>query len=59
MNLQPAGDYLGEDYYRAGGVPAVVAELMRQRLIDESALTVNGMTRRRELPGRDGFSTPT
>ena len=30
MNLQPAGEYLGEDYYRAGGVPAVVAELMRQ-----------------------------
>ncbi len=42
VNLQPAGEYLGEDYYRAGGVPAVVAELMRQGLIHESALTVNG-----------------
>jgi dihydroxy-acid dehydratase len=42
VNLQPAGEYLGEDYYRAGGVPAVVAELMRQGLIEESALTVNG-----------------
>jgi dihydroxy-acid dehydratase len=42
VNLQPAGEYLGEDYYRAGGVPAVVSELMRQGLIHESALTVNG-----------------
>ena len=30
VNLQPAGEYLGEDYYRAGGVPAVIAELMRR-----------------------------
>ncbi len=44
VNLQPAGEYLGEDYYRAGGVPAVVAELMRHGLIHESALTVNGRT---------------
>jgi dihydroxy-acid dehydratase len=42
VNLQPAGEYLGEDYYRAGGVPAVVAELMKQGLIRDSALTVNG-----------------
>jgi dihydroxy-acid dehydratase len=42
VNLQPAGEYLGEDYYRAGGVPAVVAELMRAGLIEETALTVNG-----------------
>ena len=44
VNLQPAGEYLGEDYYRAGGVPAVVAQLMGQGLIDEGALTVNGRT---------------
>ena len=42
VNLQPAGEYLGEDYYRAGGVPAVVAELMRQGLIHEDARTANG-----------------
>jgi dihydroxy-acid dehydratase len=42
VNLQPAGEYLGEDYYRAGGVPAVVSELMKQGLIRDSALTVNG-----------------
>jgi dihydroxy-acid dehydratase len=42
VNLQPAGEYLGEDYYRAGGVPAVVGELMRHGLINERALTANG-----------------
>lgn len=44
VNLQPAGKYLGEEFHRAGGVPAVVAELMRHGLIRENALTVNGMT---------------
>jgi dihydroxy-acid dehydratase len=44
VNLQPAGEYLGEDYCRAGGVPAVVAQLMSQGLIKENALTVNGRT---------------
>jgi dihydroxy-acid dehydratase len=44
VNLQPAGEYLGEDYYRAGGVPAVVAELLRNGLIAPHALTVNGRT---------------
>jgi xylonate dehydratase len=43
-NMQPAGEYLGEDYYRAGGVPAIVAELMRHGLIEDSALTANGRT---------------
>jgi dihydroxy-acid dehydratase len=42
VNLQPAGEYLGEDYYRAGGVPAVAAELIRHGLIDEAAMTVTG-----------------
>lgn len=42
VNLQPAGEYLGEDYYRAGGVCAVVNQLMGQGLIAEDALTVNG-----------------
>jgi dihydroxy-acid dehydratase len=44
VNLQPAGEYLGEDYYRAGGVPAVVAQLIGQGLIQEGAMTVNGRT---------------
>ena len=44
VNLQPAGEYLGEDYYHAGGVPAVVSELMKQGLIHEDAITANGRT---------------
>jgi dihydroxy-acid dehydratase len=44
VNLQPAGKYLGEEYHRAGGVPAVVNELMKKGLIRENALTVNGKT---------------
>ena len=44
VNLQPAGEYLGEDFYHAGGVPAVVGELLRHGLIDASALTANGRT---------------
>jgi dihydroxy-acid dehydratase len=42
VNLQPAGEYLGEDYYRAGGVPSVVHLLMGRGLIREHALTANG-----------------
>ena len=44
VNLQPAGEYLGEDFYHAGGVPAVVGELLRHGLIDASAMTANGRT---------------
>ena len=44
VNLQPAGEYLGEDYYHAGGVPAVVNQLIGKGLIDEDAMTVNGRT---------------
>jgi len=44
VNLQPAGTYLGEDYHHAGGVPAVVAELIRHGRIHEDCVTVNGRT---------------
>lgn len=44
VNLQPAGEYLGEDFYRAGGVPAVIGELLREGLIFGEALTANGRT---------------
>ncbi|WP_295634089.1 IlvD/Edd family dehydratase [Novosphingobium sp.] len=44
VNMMPAGEYLGEDYYHAGGVPAVVNQLIGAGLIDESALTANGRT---------------
>jgi dihydroxy-acid dehydratase len=42
VNLMPAGEYLGEDFHHAGGVPAVVNELMKQGLIRENAITANG-----------------
>ncbi|YAA58450.1 IlvD/Edd family dehydratase (plasmid) [Niveispirillum fermenti] len=44
VNLQPAGTYLAEDFYRAGGVPAVMGQLLRAGLIDGSVLTANGQT---------------
>ena len=44
VNLQPAGEYLGEDFYRAGGVPAVVNQLIGHGLIREGAITANGRT---------------
>lgn len=44
VNLQPAGDYLGEDYFRAGGVPAVISQLLQHGLIRENAMTANGRT---------------
>ncbi len=45
VNLQPAGEYLGEDYHRAGGVPAVIGELLEAGLLPHpDAMTVNGKT---------------
>jgi dihydroxy-acid dehydratase len=44
VNMQPAGEYLGEDYYRAGGLPAVMYELFKARRIHGDALTINGKT---------------
>jgi dihydroxy-acid dehydratase len=42
VNLQPAGQYLGEEYHRAGGVPGVVNELIKAGKIRKNTLTVNG-----------------
>jgi dihydroxy-acid dehydratase len=44
VDLQPAGRFLGEEFHRAGGIPAVVHELMQHGLVHEDALTVNGRT---------------
>jgi dihydroxy-acid dehydratase len=44
VNMQPAGKYLGEEYFRAGGLPAVMHELMTAKRIHEDALTINGRT---------------
>ena len=58
VNLQPAGEYLGEDYHRAGGVPAVVGELLAAGLLPHpNALTVNGQSISENC--KDLFSTNT
>ena len=44
VNMQPAGKYLGEEYYRAGGLPAVLHELIAAGRIHPHALTINGKT---------------
>ncbi|WP_193161983.1 IlvD/Edd family dehydratase [Microbulbifer hainanensis] len=44
VNCQPAGEYLGEDFYRAGGVPAVMGELLRTDMLDGNCMTANGRT---------------
>ena len=53
VDMQPAGRFLGEDYHRAGGVPAVVAELIAGGLLPHpGALTVNGKTIGENCTGR-------
>src|SRR5438309_5909722 len=44
VNMQPSGKYLGEEYHRAGGLPAVMHELLRAGRIHADALTINGKT---------------
>src|SRR5579862_609125 len=44
VNMQPAGAYLGEDYFRAGGLPAVMHELLAAGRLHGGTLTINGKT---------------
>jgi dihydroxy-acid dehydratase len=44
VNMQPAGQYLGEEYHRAGGLPAVLSELIKAKRIHGNAKTVSGKT---------------
>jgi dihydroxy-acid dehydratase len=44
VNMMPAGEYLGEEYFRAGGLPAVMNELLKAKRIHADALTINGKT---------------
>jgi len=57
VNLQPAGEYLGEDYYHAGGVPAVVGELIKAGKINDRAVTVNGRTLYENCKNRESGDT--
>jgi dihydroxy-acid dehydratase len=57
VNLQPAGEYLGEDYHHAGGVPAVVAELMKAGLLPHpDAVTVNGKSMGENCAGAENMN---
>ena len=53
VNLQPAGKYLGEEFHRAGGIPAVVNELMKHGKIHEDAITANGRPIGENCRGRE------
>ena len=54
VNCQPAGEFLGESYHRAGGVPAVCAELLAAKKLHGDALTVTGKTLAQNL--KDHFA---
>ena len=58
VNLQPAGEYLGEDYQRAGGVPAVIGELLKAGLLPHpDAITANGKTMQENCGGLESLNT--
>lgn len=52
-NVQPSGEYLGEDFYRAGGVPAIMWELQQQGLLDDHCLTISGTTLAQALQDKE------
>ncbi|GAA4224235.1 dihydroxy-acid dehydratase [Sagittula marina] len=51
VNMQPAGEYLGESFFRAGGVPAVMGELRKAGRLHEGAMTATGQTMGANLTG--------
>ena len=51
VNVQPAGEYLCEEYFRAGGLPAVLKELLKAGRLHGDALTVTGRTMAENLAG--------
>ncbi|TCO71936.1 IlvD/Edd family dehydratase [Rhodovulum euryhalinum] len=51
VNMQPAGEYLGESFFRAGGVPAVMAELAKAGRLHLGAMTASGRTLAEALDG--------
>lgn len=51
VNMQPAGEHLGEGFYRAGGVPAVMGELRKAGRIHDGVLTATGRSMGENLKG--------
>lgn len=56
LNMQPAGEYLGEEYYRAGGLPAILAELLSAGKLWPNALTCNGKTVEANVRGKHSWN---
>ncbi|NVK01505.1 MAG: dihydroxy-acid dehydratase family protein [Oceanospirillaceae bacterium] len=52
VNMQPAGEYLGESFFRAGGVPAVMGELIKAGRIHTDVMTATGKTMGENLAGK-------
>ena len=57
VNMQPAGKHLGEAFHRAGGVPAVMGELLSAGLLHGDARTVSGQTMGQNLDGKSSRDT--
>ncbi|WP_116599424.1 IlvD/Edd family dehydratase [Primorskyibacter marinus] len=57
VNMQPAGEYLGESFYRAGGVPAVMGELKKAGRLHEGVMTVTGKAMSENLSGWESRDT--
>ncbi|KAJ5123054.1 Dihydroxy-acid/6-phosphogluconate dehydratase [Penicillium atrosanguineum] len=55
LNMQPSGEYLGEEYFRAGGLPAIMAELLDQDKINGDAMTCNGKTMAENVRGKHSW----
>lgn len=53
LNMQPAGQYLGERFHRAGGVPAILCELRKAGRLRGDAQTVTGRTLAANIEGRE------
>jgi dihydroxy-acid dehydratase len=57
VNMQPAGEYLGESFFRAGGVPAVMGELVKADRLHLGAMTATGKTMGENLAGWESLDT--
>ncbi|KAJ6151192.1 Aconitase/3-isopropylmalate dehydratase swivel [Penicillium chermesinum] len=55
LNMQPSGEYLGEEYFRAGGLPAIMAELLDVGKIHGGVLTCNGRTMAENVRGKHSW----
>ncbi|CAL5873303.1 uncharacterized protein PFLUO_LOCUS7574 [Penicillium psychrofluorescens] len=56
LNMQPAGEFLGEEYYRSGGLPAIMAELLEAGKLNANVLTCNGQTMEANVRGKQTWN---